>query len=55
MTEQKNGMKVSPGTRGPWTEASFEDIAEVALAVELDAAAEAFRMGGGKGSAGIDG
>ena len=36
-------------------EAGFEDIAERALAVELDAASESFGMGGGEGNTGIDG
>jgi hypothetical protein len=36
-------------------EAGFEHVAEGALAVELDAAAERFGVGGGLGDAGIDG
>ncbi len=50
MAEQQNGA----GGAFSGTESSFEDIAEVTLAVQLDAAAELPCLCGGKRHAGVD-
>jgi hypothetical protein len=52
MTEQQDGF--GRAWLGFGAEAGFEHVAESALAVQLDAAAERPGVGGGKGDAGID-